>query len=312
MNKFEKRTYIIYGLYSSDNPHFYRYIGVTSTNLKQRFRQHKYNSKHSEKRALPVHKWMYSHYTNGEEIFIEEIEKCTESTWEEREQFWIKKLKESNNLLNIDRGGKGVVIDGHRPEESIKRSVESKKIAIVQLSLNGEYIKEYSSIAEAAQIHNVSSSAIVFAIKTKSVCVDCLWVYKDKYQKDKKYVLKHNIEQSIKIAMYSKNKELVKIFDKKTDVLKFLEVNSYNGLASAIKNKKLYHGYYFDFYDKKTTSNTFYIYDIKDKELKNPIYTFSKIKELAEYFGVTYNTLSARFKKYGSPCEYRGFLIYRN
>lgn len=312
MQKSEKRTYIIYGLYSSNKPHFYRYIGVTSSNLKQRFRQHKYNSKHSEKRSLPVHKWMYSHYNNNEEIFIEEIEVCTEDNWEEREQFWIKSLKESNNLLNIDKGGKGVVIDGHRPEDAIQRSVENKKIAVVQLSLNGEYIKEYSSISEAAQENNVSSSAVYNAITTKSSCVDCLWVYKSKYDEDKEYVFKHNLKQSVKIAMYSEEKKLIKVFDKKIEVLKFLGVDSYNGLASAIKNKKLYHGYYFKYHGKKTVSNVFYIYDIEDKELKNPIHTFSKIKELANYFGVTYNTLSARFKKYGSPCEYKGFLIHRS
>ena len=39
-----------------------RYVGVTTLTVQKRFYGHKYCAKHDDKRGLPVHKWMYSHY----------------------------------------------------------------------------------------------------------------------------------------------------------------------------------------------------------------------------------------------------------
>lgn len=104
------KKYQFYGLVSSDNMGEIRYVGVTSRTINQRFSQHKYCATHPNQRGLPVHKWMWSVYQKGGKIIPKLIDECEENCWEEREIYWIDYYrKHSKNLLNIDKGGHGVI-----------------------------------------------------------------------------------------------------------------------------------------------------------------------------------------------------------
>lgn len=86
-----EKIYQFYALSEESAPQNFRYIGVTSMNINQRFAKHKYCAKHSNKRDLPVHKWMYSVYKKGGNIIYTKIAECSEADWENVEKSLISK-----------------------------------------------------------------------------------------------------------------------------------------------------------------------------------------------------------------------------
>lgn len=65
-----ERIYNFYVLSASSDIENVRYVGVTTKTVQQRFYGHKYCANNEQKRGLPVHKWMYSHYQKGETIIV--------------------------------------------------------------------------------------------------------------------------------------------------------------------------------------------------------------------------------------------------
>lgn len=57
-----QKIYTFYTLSTKSNSNDIRYVGVTTKTIDQRMYHHKYCAKHPNKRNLPVHKWMFSHY----------------------------------------------------------------------------------------------------------------------------------------------------------------------------------------------------------------------------------------------------------
>lgn len=51
-----EKIYHFYVLSASDSPQRVRYVGVTTKSIQERFYQHRYCAKNSNKRKLPVHK----------------------------------------------------------------------------------------------------------------------------------------------------------------------------------------------------------------------------------------------------------------
>lgn len=56
------RIYNFYTLSVSTDSENVRYVGVTTRKVSERFYGHKYCAMHEDKRGLPVHKWMWTHY----------------------------------------------------------------------------------------------------------------------------------------------------------------------------------------------------------------------------------------------------------
>lgn len=103
----------IYGLYSTED-NLIRYVGKTNS-LNGRLASHKYDAL---KRGSKNHKcnWIRSVYKNEYEIGIELIEECNDSNVDEREIYWIKTLKETNNLTNELEGGQSGGVGGKMKE----------------------------------------------------------------------------------------------------------------------------------------------------------------------------------------------------
>ena len=65
------------------------------------------------------------------------------------------------------------------------------KNAIIQLTLNGEFIDEFMSIREAERITKIHSSTISRACKnTRKSAGDFLWMYKKDYEMREEAILK--------------------------------------------------------------------------------------------------------------------------
>lgn len=175
------KTYYIYGLYSSDEPDRIRYIGVTSTSIKNRFYQHMYDSKNIC--TQPVHKWMKSKSDKGIEINHIQIEECDETNWQEKEIYWIDYYKKLDScFLNLQLGGSGVVNDTMRNINGKIRSITAHKKPIAALDDSDNIMYKFDCIKDATEFFKLKSkSTISNALhgRTKKA-IGYKWIFIDK------------------------------------------------------------------------------------------------------------------------------------
>lgn len=89
--------------------------------------------------------------------------------WEEKEQELISKYKSlGHDLLNIDKGGKGVVTDEKRNIDGKIRSVQGHYKAIVLLDCSGNFIDKCESGKEVCEKYGISKSAIGNVLQGRS------------------------------------------------------------------------------------------------------------------------------------------------
>lgn len=224
-----------------------RYVGVTTKkSINERLSQHLYKGKFSN--GTKISKWIYSLLKNNLKPLIELIEETSYKNWEIREKYWINYY---NNLLNQHEGGKGVVID--RSYTSVERSSNAKKIPIIQLDKNGNFIAEYKSAIDAAKKLN---------LKTVTSISNCLknyygantgygfyWVYKTDYI-NKTYNLKSNkskvnYNNLQKVYLYDKNKNFIKEFNCLNSLVLELspDKKNYTAAKKAIVKNKTFKGF---------------------------------------------------------------------
>lgn len=293
----ENKKFQFYVLSSSEDPENIRYVGVTTKQINERFSQHKYCANHLEKRGLPVHKWMYSKYKNGGTIIFKKIDECGNDSWEEREQYWIKYYRDKGyKLLNISKGGKGVITKDMRDKSSIQRSIEGHEVPVIALNMDGSVFKRFDSAIKAAEYFNTSNTSITNALNgwSKSSC-GYLWVREKDYDPNNKYKYSPDSEnRRVKVYEFSLNGDLIKIWDKITDFEKIKGYSS-NGVRSAIKDKKEYHNSYFSLeenIDITTFKNPYKFYIINNNETNY----FKSQRELSNYLNISESTLSYYLK----------------
>lgn len=244
-------NYNFYTLSASSDINNIRYVGVTTKSVIERFYGHKYCAMHPEKRGLPVHKWMYSHYEKGEDIIVTQIDSCDESEWENREKYWIDFYKKGGCLLtNISEGGKGIITKEMRSKSSIERSVNKHKKSIIALNKDGSFYKKYNSIKDATldlNLKSYSSISNVLNKRSKSAS-GFLWIFEDEYDSNKNYsyeiINKGNTVYEFDIDGILLNEYPSKsYFDK-------IKGWSANGIKYAIQDKKIYHDHYWSLSNK--------------------------------------------------------------
>lgn len=243
-----EKIYQFYVLSSSNEPNNIRYVGVTTVSLQRRLIQHRNKAKSAKYRMLPVHKWMYSVYKKGFDVLINKIDECDESKWEEKEQYLIKKYKDQGyKLMNLDKGGKGVITSEMRSKSSIERCAEKHRKPIIALTLDGKFFKEFPSLTSAVKYfhgNNITNIGNVLRHATKSA-YNHLWVYKKDYYKQKKYLYSKD-RHGKKIYQFNLEGKLINIYDAIIDIKNKIGI-SYNGLNSAIINKKEYYNSYWSY-----------------------------------------------------------------
>ena len=302
----ETKKYYFYALTIEGNPETIRYIGVTSTSIKQRFRQHKYCAMHPEKCGLPVHKWMKSVYDSGKSVVPIELKFCNESEWEETEINLIQEYKNKGfKLLNLDKGGKGVVTIEQRTKSSLERSGEAHHKAVVAYTLDGVFVKEYKSITEA--VSNIGRKGVTNICNVLKGRTKSAYGYIWKYKEDNLEVLKYSIDRNGKtIYRFDLNGNLIKTYEAIIDIVKELN-GSYNGVKSAIINKKIYKDSYLSYtniIDIKEYENKYKYKVTKGDFIKYVIYQ----KDIAEILGCVRATITKKLSK-SSSFEYNGYTI---
>lgn len=295
-----EKIYNFYVLSASSDAENIRYVGVTVKTVKQRFYSHKYCAIHPEKRGLPVHKWMYSHYEKGDDIIVKQIDSCREKEWEDREKYWISYYKNLGfNLLNISEGGKGVVTLEMREKDSIERSVESHKKSVVALYKDGTFYKEYDSITEATvDLQIKSKSAIGNALKGRSKSAGgYLWVYKEDYKPNNKYIYSPREGKRKKVYQFDIDGFLINEYP---SLRYFDSLNgwSMNGVRSAIKNKSLYHDCYWALSDKILLDEYEPLFYYQETDNKGDIVNYYRTQtEIVSKFNLSASNVCIRIKE---------------
>lgn len=161
------------------------YIGGTSDGKDRRWEEHKRKARLGYE--SPLYRAIREY---GEEAFQPcIIEDCDNAEMlDERERYWIATLSSTNPEIgyNVRAGGN---IFYHTPETKIKISrVHSGKIseqreAVLQYDYNGNFIKEYNSITEAAADNEISRSTIIRGLEKKVTRPTkknlFIWLYKN-------------------------------------------------------------------------------------------------------------------------------------
>lgn len=232
---------------------------------------------------------MWSKYQKNLEILVKEIDSCSEEDWEDREQYWIQYYKDKGfNLMNLDKGGHGVITKEKRSKSSIQRSIEGHEIAVVALYKDGTFYKEWASSIKAAEELGIKShSAITNVINgwSKSCC-GFIFMKKSEYDPNKDYTY-HDGNEKHQVAVYQFDLKgtLIRKIPKITDFNK-IDGFSQNGVSAAIKNRKIYHGYYWALTDSIDINefeqeNTIRVIDL----LNDESIEFRGLKEAAKYLG---------------------------
>lgn len=188
---------------------------------------------------------MYSKYKNGGNIIIKEIDSCLEELWEEKEQYWIDYYKKLGyDLMNIDKGGNGIITREKRSISSIERSIKGHEISIIALNLDGSFYKEFeSSVKASKELGLKSNSSINNVLKGRAKSAGgYMWIYKKDYNPSAKYIYsKDKLGKSI--FEFDTNGTLIKEWYNIAE-LDQIPGYSYNGVKNAIKSKKVYHNHY--------------------------------------------------------------------
>lgn len=292
----------IYSIYKLIDPitNDVRYIGVTTNSLKNRLYQHKYNSK-----KLKTHsaKWINSLLKKDFSPIIELIEICDENNWEEKEKYWISYY---DNLTNHHIGGKGVILN--RTKESINSTSNSKKISLIQINKQGEFIKEWDSIKEASDFLGKSPNAITMSIKNNNYCGGFKWVKKCNYNKKNNYINNKKHYRLKKVYVYNMYGIFEKEFNSLKETVLFFETTKEN-IMSCIKNFSRYKNYffsytYYDIYENKKKYNIIQQYSLDNILIKE----FNSFKEVDSFFNLKGFFSSIYHKKEKSNKE----IIWRN
>lgn len=113
----ENKSWVIYGIRLNKDNSTYRYIGLTTTRLSERFTVHKDDSKAG---TSPVNRWLRKHASEGFLVeVLTEVEPGDYDSLNELEYFWIAifrqllgdRLQTPYSMLNIEDGGKSSPMD---------------------------------------------------------------------------------------------------------------------------------------------------------------------------------------------------------
>lgn len=142
------RPCYVYGLYDKGECKI-RYIGV-SLNPKKRFVTHKYCDKKDHLKKYHIARWV----SKCKELRMKILFTGTEDECYALEVKLIAKYKNKRKLTNMSAGGE-------KPYPTyLYGGANGRSIAVLQYTLGGEFIKEFSSCQEAGDSIGVHRSSI--------------------------------------------------------------------------------------------------------------------------------------------------------
>lgn len=166
-----------------------RYIGKTIRSLDERLKYHIQDAKYSKYTSKKV-SWIKSLLNYNEDPIIRLVEKVDKDEVDFWEQFYIELYKSWGfRLTNMTRGGDGIQNPSKEIRNKIRKSLKktrgkgykpwnyglitsqstkqkqskaknSKKKPVLQFDLNGNFVKEWSSLTEVSRQNNYDRSTI--------------------------------------------------------------------------------------------------------------------------------------------------------
>jgi len=160
-----------------------RYVGK-SNDLPTRLRDHISSSGRERTRKA---NWVRSLKRQGKKPVIESLDVVPEAEWQQWEQYWIQVVGGcwGFDLTNGDSGGLGT--GRCTPELAKKIAMKLSGVPnlalskrVYQYTLDGSYLAEFRSVAEAAKAIGGMHANIIHAIKRHTACKGHLWSYEFK------------------------------------------------------------------------------------------------------------------------------------
>ena len=195
------------------------YIGQ-STDIKARIRGHRHASYPGDKDfKMPIHQAIYKY---GEENFdISILEECPKEQLNEREIYWI-------SYFNSYEKGYNATIGGNESHIHLGKPVEL-------YDLEGNYVKEYSNITEAAKALEISRNTIYGILSGNRLSAKG---YQFKLKDDNKIINKYHSRQGgkIPIIQLSMNNEFIKEWESAAEASRTLAIDS-SAITKVLKRK---------------------------------------------------------------------------
>lgn len=290
------KKYYFYGLYAEDEPDKIYYVGVTSKAIAVRFSQHKYSANH-ENRSMPVHKWMYSKYKKGIEIKFKEIDFCFESEWKEKEVYWISYYRKLNPfLLNLQKGGSGVITNNMRKALGKQRGIDAHKKPIAAYTLEGVLVKEFDSLKAASKYFGFTSSSIFNGLrKSNGIAKGYIWKYLPKKEIIYEHTTNSDYNKRIIVNKYTLNGQLVATYQSLRQVLREeFDGNPQNVSGNFLRRKildkgRIWHNHYWC--TGELIKNDDYNFPVIEENKKGIVRRCKTYKEIAEYYKCSVNII---------------------
>lgn len=244
---FNQKTFI----YTLSDPYTkeVRYIGKTVKSLKSRLNNHLYTSKKVNNYRC---NWIKSILNKGNVPIIEILDECQWKDSQHLECYWISQFKSWGfDLVNSTEGGEGNL--GLKLNNERKQKLRQSRIKkIYQYDLQGNFIKSYNSITEAAKSTGQKGNSKISNVATgkRGQAGGFLWSYL-KYKKLNPYKRNTpNISDSHKnilrkakskpILQFSLDNNFIKEWDSAKQAAKELNL-CYISIINYLNNKKINH-----------------------------------------------------------------------
>lgn len=207
----------VIGIYKITSPSGRVYIGQTVDFVKRKSHYKKLKRNHQIRLYNSIKKYGWESHT------LELIEECDVFLLNDRERYWQEyyNVTDSNKGLNC-KLTKTTDKSGFHSKEMKKnqRKASKNKKSVYQYSLEGNFIKEYVSIAEAAEWNNLHTASLYNSItKNKTNTIGGFqWFYEYKGENISKVSLGTITK---KVRLYNDTEEY--IFNSRTECATFIK-----------------------------------------------------------------------------------------
>lgn len=301
-------TFKIYALIDFDNS--IKYIGITSKDLNKRLNQHIYSSLNKIGSLTKKESWIKNRFENNKNIDIVLLEDdLTKEDALELEISYISYYGISN-LTNSTLGGEGTFGYKYSPEQLVNWY---NLKPINEYDLDGNFIKNFSSITKAAEHYGFSHSSVAYCVSNKNITShNKIFVMEDDLFLDdklRKIKMKQYKLYDIDGNLIDVSKSLNKLYKKYnlTQRVNDFSKRLWNGLnPSVIKTKYLI-----------TTPNTdidvllnkikiYHLYKSNGEYIKS----FSNVNQIAKYLKCSYTGVTECIR--GRLKTIKGYVILKH
>lgn len=235
-----------------------------------------------------------------------------------KEKVWISYYDSYKNGYNNNLGG-----EGNCGYDGLKGANNPFSKSVIQLSTQGDFIKEWSYIKEASSALDISYSKISSVCNgNQKTAGGYCWVYKDiYYSKEYKFKLEpQGLSKSvIKLTL---NGEVVEKYNSATEASLSLGKNRCTGITRCCRGeRKSYMGFIW-VYEEDYDINRMYKYNAKSNGKSKPILAFTKnmkligeyetIQDITDAFGYSRTSLQNHMYNRGSRITEHVFIFKEN